>query len=165
MKIAVRLIFLAALVALGFWLWGVFFPNPQTVIKNRLNKIVRLASFSAHEGNFSRVAAVEKLGAYFTEEIEIMVDVPHEESHTFNRREELMQAALAARSALSALKVDFPDINVDLDPGKLSATADVTLRADVNGEKNAVIQELKVYLRKVDGKWLIYRLDTVRTLR
>src|SRR6202042_2940896 len=145
--------------ALGFWAWSILFPNPQKVIRSRLNKIARLASFSGNEGNFSRVAAVEKLGAYFTEEIEIMVNVPNEESHTFNRREELMQAALAARNVISALKVDFPDINVDLDSGKLSATADVTLRADISGEKNTVVQELKVYLKKVDGKWLIYRLD------
>lgn len=165
MRIIVRLIFLAAIVALGFWAWSIFFPNPQKVIRNRLNKIARLASFSGNEGNFSRVASVEKLGAYFAEEIEIMVNVPNEESHTFNRREELMQAALAARNVISSLKVDFPDINVDLDPGKLSASADVTLRADINGEKNTVVQELKVYLKKVDGKWLIYRLDTVRTLR
>lgn len=165
MRIIFRLIFLAALVALGYWVWSFLFPNPVKVIRDRLNKIARLASFSGNEGNFSRVAAIEKLGTYFTEEIEIMVDVPHEESHTFNRREELMQAALAARSALSALKVDFPEIHVDLDPGKLSATADVTLRADINGEKNALIQELRIYLKKVDGKWLIYRLDTVRTLR
>ena len=165
MRIIVRLILLAVLLALGFWLWTFLFPNPQKVIRDRLNKIARLASFSGNEGNFSRVAAVEKLGAYFTDEIEVKVDVPHEETVTFNRREELMQAALSARSALSALKVDFPDINDDVDPGKLSATADVTLRADINGEKNALIQELKFYLKKVDGKWLIYRLDTVRTLR
>jgi hypothetical protein len=164
MKIAVRLVLLLALVALGFWLWGVLFPNPQTVIKNRLNKVVHLASFSASDGNISRVAAIESLGTYFTDEIEIKVDIPNYESHVFSRREELTQAAMAARSAVSSVKADFPDISVDLDAGNVTATANVTLRADINGEKNAVVQELKIYLKKVDGNWLIYRLDTVRTL-
>jgi hypothetical protein len=164
MKIIVRLFLLALLCVVGFWIWCVFFPNPEKVIRDRLTKTARLASFSAGQGNISRVAAIEALGNYFTEEIEIKVDVPNYESHTFNRREELMQAALAARSAISSLKVDFPDMKVDLDAGKMSATVDVTLRADINGEKNAVIQELRVFLRKTDGKWLIYRLDTLRTL-
>jgi hypothetical protein len=71
---------------------------------------------------------------------------------------------MAAKSAVSSVKADFPDINVYLAADKLSATADVTLRADINGEKNAVLQELKIYLKKFNGDWLIYRIDTVRTL-
>ena len=149
---------------MGFWLWSVLFPNPQKVIRNRLIKAARLASFSASEGNIARVANIEALGTYFTDEIEIKVDVPNYESHTFTRREELTQAAMAARSVVGSVKADFPDITVDLDPGNQTATANVTLRVDINGEKNAVIQELKVYLKKVNGDWLIYRLDTIRTL-
>jgi len=164
MRIIVRLILLVALVALGFWVWTFLFPNPQTVIRNRLNKVASLASFSAKDGNISRVAAIQTLGTYFNDEVEIKVDVPKYESLTFTRREELTQAAMAARSAVSAVKADFPDITVDLGPDKLSATADVTLRADINGEKNAVIQELRIFLKKVNGDWLIYRIDTIRTL-
>jgi hypothetical protein len=164
MKLVTRLVLLVVLVAIGYWLWTVFFPNPQKAIRNRLVKAARLASFSAGQGNISRVAAIESLGNYFTEEIEIKVDVPNYESHTFNRRDELMQAAMAAHGAVSSLKVDFPDIKVDIDPGQQSATAEVTLRADINGEKDAVIQELRIYLKKADGNWLIYRLDTLRTL-
>ena len=164
MKIATRLILLAVLVALGFWLWSVLFPNPQKVIRNRLNKAARLASFSASEGNIARVANIEALGTYFTDEIEIKVDVPNYESHTFTRREELTQATMAALSVVGSVKADFPDITVDLDAGNQTATASVTLRVDINGEKNSVIQELKIYLKKVNGDWLIYRLDTIRTL-
>ncbi len=164
MKIVLRLALLAALVALGYWLWSVYFPNPQTVIRNRLNKVVKLASFGASEGNIARVANIETLGTYFTDDIEIKVDIPNAETHTFTRREELMQAAMAARSALSSVNADFPDISVDLDAGGTTATANVTLRADINGEKNAVIQELQIYLKKVNRDWLIYRLDTIRTL-
>jgi hypothetical protein len=164
MKLVTRLVLLVVLVAIGYWLWTVFFPNPQKAIRNRLVKAAHLASFSAGQGNISRVAAIESLGNYFTEEIEIKFDVPNYESHTFNRRDELLQAAMAARGAISSLKVDFPDIKVDIDPNQQSATAEVTLRADINGEKDAVIQELRIYLKKADGNWLIYRLDTLRTL-
>lgn len=164
MKILARLVLLAVLAAVGFWLWTFLFPSPQKVIRARLNRAASLASFGPRDGNISRVAAIEALGNYFTEEIEIKVDVPNYESQSYHRREELTQAAMAARGAVSSLKVDFPDINVDVDASQLAATADVTLRADINGEKNAVIQEARVYFKKVDGKWLIYRLDTLRTL-
>ena len=164
MKIVIRLLLLVGLIAMGFWLWSVFFPSPEKAIRNRLNKAARLASFSANEGNIARVANIEALGTYFTDEIEIKVDVPNYESHTFTRREELTQATMAARSVASSVKADFPDITVVLDAGGQTATANVTLRADINGEKNSVIQELKVYLKKVNGDWLIYRLDTLRTL-
>jgi hypothetical protein len=164
MKTVLRLILFVAFLAVGFWLWSVFFPSPEKAIRNRLTKAARLASFNAGEGNITRVANIEALGTYFTDEIEIKVDVPNYESHTFTRREELTQAAMAARSVVSSVKADFPDIAVDLDPGNQTAAASVTLRVDINGEKNSVIQELKIYLKKVNGDWLIYRLDTIRTL-
>jgi hypothetical protein len=164
MKLIVRLIFLAVLVALGFWLWSVFFPNPEKIIRDRLNKLAHLASFAGNEGNITRVASVESLGTYFTDDVEVALDVPNYETHTFTHRDEITQAAMAARSAISSLQVDFPDINVDVAADKLSAIANVTLRADINGDKNAVIQELKISLKKVNGDWLIYRVDTVRTL-
>src|ERR1700722_2373103 len=164
MKIVIRLVLLAAFIAIGFWLWSALFPSPEKVIRNRLNKAARLASFTAAEGNIARVANIEALGTYFTDEIEIKIDVPNYESHTFTRREELTQAALAARSVSSSVKADFPDITIDLDAGGQTATASVTLRVDINGEKDAVIQELKIYLKKVNGDWLVYRLDTLRTL-
>jgi len=164
MKILTRLILLLILVALGFLVWSFLFPNPQKVIRNRLNRVVKLASFSANDGNISRGIAIQTLGTYFSDDVEVKVDVPNYETHTFNHREELMQAAMGARSVVSSIKADFPDIKVDLGPDNLSATADVTLRADINGEKNTVVQELKIFLKKTNGEWLIYRIDTVRTL-
>ena len=88
MKIVIRLVLLAAFIAIGFWLWSVPWPLlprsslPEKVICcNRLNKAARLASFTAAEGNIARVANIEALGTYFTDEIEIKIDVPNYESH------------------------------------------------------------------------------------
>ena len=36
MKIVFRLILLAALIALGVWLWFVLFPSPEKIIRQRL---------------------------------------------------------------------------------------------------------------------------------
>src|ERR1700757_5055574 len=96
MKRVFQIILLLGLAAVGFWLWTVFFPNPQQVIRNRLNTLARLASFSPGEGNIMRVAKIQKLGTLFDENVQITVDVPGVEPHTFGNREELMQMAMAA---------------------------------------------------------------------
>ena len=74
------------------------------------------------------------------------------------------QAALGARSALSGLKVQFPDINITVAPDKQSAVADLTVEANVAGERDPIVQEMKFTLQKTDGEWLITRVETVRTL-
>lgn len=165
MKLVVRLLLLVKLAAFGFWLWTIFFPSPQKVIHARLVKLAELASFTQNEGNIARVANVERMGALFGTDIEVIIDIPGVEAHTFNRRDELMQAAMQARSALSTLKAEFPDIHITLAPDKQSAVADVTLQAKASGQSDLIIQELKFTFNKQGGPWLITRVETVKTLR
>ena len=80
-----RVILLAVLVALGVWVWTILFPDPKQVIRNRINKVARLASFSPGQGNLSRTLNVEKLGALFSEDAQIVVDVPELGNHVLNR--------------------------------------------------------------------------------
>jgi hypothetical protein len=165
MKIVVRLVLLLALIGLGYWLYTVFFPPDAVVIRKRLNKIAELASFSSTQGNIVRVANLERLGTYFADNVEVIVDVPGVGAHTFNQKAELMQAAGAARSSLSSISAKFIDINVDVGSAKHLATADLTLEASVAGQKDAVIQELKFTLENIKGEWLVVRVETVKTLK
>jgi hypothetical protein len=166
MKYLIRLILLAGLALLGLWAWSVFFPNPVTVIHRRLVKLAELAAFSANEGNITAVRKVEQLGAFFAEDIKVSVDVPGIETETFVHREELQQAALAARSsAVSVSKLKFQDINITVSPDKQSATADLTLEANISTQKEPIVQELKFTLNKVDRDWLITEVETVKTLK
>ncbi|HWF17805.1 MAG TPA: hypothetical protein VG754_00975, partial [Verrucomicrobiae bacterium] len=71
-----KIFLLLALLGLGYWLWTVLFPNPQQVIRNRLNKLASLASFSSDDGNISRVAKIQRLGALFADNVQITIDVP-----------------------------------------------------------------------------------------
>ena len=165
MKHPLRLILLGVLVALGFWIWTLLFPSPEKVIQNRLVKLAKLGSFGSNEGNIARVANIERMGTFFDEDIEVVIDVPGAEAHTFTRREELQQAAMQARSVLSGLQVEFPDIHITLAPDKHSAVADVTLKAKVSGQSDLIVQELSIAFKKVDRAWLISRIETVRTLQ
>jgi hypothetical protein len=163
MKMALRFLLLAALVALGLWLWTVLFPAPEKVIRQRLTKLARTVSFSGDEGQVMRLAGARNLAGFFSTNIEINIEVPGHERHSFMGREEITQAALAVRSGSGSLKVKFPDIQVTVAPDRQSAVADLTLEANLPGEPDPIVQEMKFTLQKTDGEWLITRVETVRT--
>jgi hypothetical protein len=62
------------------------------------------------------------------------------------------------------LRIEFLDVQVELDPDRESAAVHLTAVADINGEKRASIQELKFSLQKIAGDWFITRVDTIKTL-
>ncbi len=166
MKNLVRLVLLVLLAALGVWLWNFFFPSPKTVIRGRLVKLARLTSFTPREGHIAAVANVERMGPFFADEIQITIDTPGIEPVSFTRRDELLQAAMAARSSgVGDVKVSLEDINVSLAPDGQSATADLTLRAKLSTQKDPAFQELKVTFKKVDRNWLISGVETVKPLK
>jgi hypothetical protein len=164
MKIFWRLIFCAAVIALGFWLWTAFFPAPEKVIRRRLEKLAADVSFTADQGNISRLAGGESVAGFFSTNIEVNINVPGHEQVTFASRAEITQAALGVRERLKSLSVKFPDVNVTLAPDKKSAVADVTLDAAISGGHDDVVQELKITLQKTSDGWLITRIETVRTV-
>jgi hypothetical protein len=163
MKIIFRLVLAAALLAFGIWMWTVLFPSPEKAIRKRLVELARTASFSSNEGNLMRLAGAQSLGFFFSTNIEVNIDVPGHR-HDFVGRGEIIQAALAARSAVAGLMVKFPDINITVAPDKQSAVADLTVEARVSGQQDLIVQEMKFTLQKTDGKWLVTRIETVRTL-
>jgi hypothetical protein len=165
MKIFWKLVFCTLVIAFGAWLWTVFFPAPEKVIRHRLAKLAEDVSFNSDQGNFSRLASGESVSGFFSTNIEININVPGHEQVTFASRAEITQAALGAREKLKSLSVKFPDVNVMLAPDKTSAVADVTVDAAVSGERDAIVQELKISFQKTEDGWLITRLETVRPLQ
>jgi hypothetical protein len=159
-----RIVLALALLGAGYWAWTVFFPSPETVIRARLHELAKVASISANEAPLAQLSNAQLLTTFFTADVEITVNVPGQSMQTFQGRDQIMMAASAARSRFGALKVEFLDITIALAPDKESASVELTGKAQVPGERDFFVQELKFLLRKVDGKWLINRVETVRTL-
>jgi len=164
MKIFWRLIFVAMLAAFGVWLWTVFFPAPEKIIRHRLEKLAATVSFSREQGTISRVASGESVAGFFSTNVEIAINVPGHEQITFASRAEITQAALGAREALKSLSMKFPDVTITLAPDKKSAVADVTADVNISGEGHAIVQELKITFQKTDEGWVITKIETVRTI-
>lgn len=164
MKNVFNLVLIVALAVLGVWLCFVLFPGPEKVIRNQFTQLAHKVSFSSSQGDLVRLANAQSVSSFFSTNVEIAIAVPGRVQHTFLGRDEITQAALASRSAVSGLTIKFPDVNVTVAPDKQSATVDLTLEATVAGERDAIVQEMKVTFLKIDGRWLITRVETVRTL-
>lgn len=154
----------AILIALCVWGWLVLFPSPERVIRTRLKDLAKTASFSGKEGPLAKAYNAEKLSGYFAPDVTVVVDVPGHGAQTFEGRDTVLQAALAARQNLSGLKVEFLDINVTLGGDKQFATVNLTGKGTVPGESDYFVQEMKFGFKKIDGKWLITRVETIKTL-
>ncbi|MGB7749158.1 MAG: hypothetical protein WBN75_17935 [Verrucomicrobiia bacterium] len=163
MKIVFRIVLLAALAALGVWLWTVLFPGPEKVIRKRLTELARTVSSSPSESDLARLATAHSVAGFFATTVELNMDLPELGQRTMDR-EEITQAALMGRSRAGGLYVKFPDINITVAPDQQSAVVDLTVEANISGERDSIVREMKFTLQKTDGQWLITRIETVRTL-
>jgi len=160
---SIRIILVAALIALGIWGWGVFFPSPEKVIRKRLGELAKAASFSSKEGLLAKAWNASVLGEFFTPDVQVTVDVPGTQ-HTLSGRDELLQAALGARSAVGSLSIELPDIKVTVAPDKNSAVVNLTAKGMVSGQRDFYLQELRLRMTKIKRDWLIDQIETVKTL-
>ncbi len=160
----IRLLLAAAVVALAIWGWWVLFPSPERAIRSRLKNLAEIVSFDAKEGTISKGYKAQKLTDYFPVEVEITIDVRGYPAQNVTGRDELMRGLLYAQSRLNGLKVQFMDMNVKLADDKLSAVVNLTAQADFAGDHDLNVQELNFTLKKVEGRWLITKIETVKTL-
>jgi hypothetical protein len=164
MQKSFRAIGVAALIGLGVWGWLFFFPGPEKVIRSRLNNLAKTISFESKDGLISRGYNAQKAGEFFTRDVEVSLDMRGDHLITISGRDEIVERAMLAARMLKTLKVEFLDINVTLDPDKQTAVANLTGNANTSGEREFNVQEFNFKFRKVDGKWLIYKVETVKTL-
>jgi hypothetical protein len=164
MKWAFRGALAVIVIALGVWIWVTFFPGPEQAIRKRLAQLAKLGSFASNEGALAKGLNSQQLATFFTEDVEVSVDVPGLQRVKLSGRDNLLTAAMAVRGNLSNLKVDLLDINITFGPDKTTATVSLTLKVQANGERDFTPQEMKFTMKKVNGEWLIREAETVKTL-
>ena len=164
-KWVVRVAILVLLLVVGFLGWRHFFPDPQMVIRKRLRDLAEAASFTPKESPLAKLSNTRRMMGFCTPDVEISVDSPNRGRQTMAGREELFQAAMTARNFLSNLSVEFIDINITLGSDRKSAIAELTAKGRIPGDNDMFVQELKFTMKKLDGDWLVRKIDTVKTLR
>jgi hypothetical protein len=134
------------------------------VIRKRLQEFARTASFASNEGSLAKMDNSQRLTAFCTDDVELMLDVQGYPEVRVSGRDAFFQGAMTIRTHLSSVSIEFLDIVIALAPSNESAVANLTAKVRVPGEKDMIPQELKMMLKKVDGKWLIRKVETVKTL-
>jgi len=166
MQKPVRLIIVLALIGLGFGAWRLVYSSPNHIIRSKLQQLAKTASLTPKDGNFVRVYKIEHLPEFFTRDVVINVDLRGIGQTTIEGRDEVRQYVNAAFSpqGLGELKTQFRDVSVTLAPDKQSAVANLTGEFTVDGQHDFFVVELNLLFKKVEGEWLIYKIETVRTL-
>jgi hypothetical protein len=151
---------LAGLVWLGFNL----FPGDHTIIRKRLQSIARLASMPGPESALARLSAANKLTAFFKPNVVINLQSLSAELESIQGADQLREIVVLARSNLQQLQIQFLDMQIEIDPAGQAASVLLTALADVNNEKQAVVQELRFRLERVDRQWFVAQVETVKAL-
>lgn len=154
MKSIRTIITLVAIAAIGFGIYYWLFPPPEKVIRKRLTKLAEAIS-AKPQGNISTMANVNRIGSYFHPNVSITVEGFGQNLGSVQGRGELQQTALAARQRLSAISVEFYNVEVLVAPSKTNATATATAIVKINDDANAQVQELKFEFETFDREWLI----------
>ncbi len=162
-----QLILFAVLVALAVagarWYFSSW--SDEAIIRDRLTTLARLVSVKPKEGNLTRIAKGERLPGYFAPKVEIRVRDSGRRVHRSLSRRQILKQIRAVQMMESELILHFYDIQVTVQADGRRATAFLTVVVDIAGEKTAVVQELKVTLRKTSQHWTLHEVETIETLQ
>jgi len=163
-KRILKIIAVLGVLALGVWIFQMLFPGDEKRIRKMLAAVAETAAVKPNENPLFKLAGASKLVGFFGPDAVLKVEVPGVEVRSINGRDDLLQAVTAARASLQEARVQLHEIHVTLEPDRRSAAAQLVASAYINGGADPMVQELKMQLRKIDGKWKITEVETVKTL-
>jgi hypothetical protein len=153
--------------ALAILVWGGmrFVPNDENLIRKKLGQLAQTASVKPGQSMISRANSLNRLRDYFSPDVLIEIDDWGQRAVTVHGRNDLISLASAAQPHLREAKFKFVDLSVQVEKNRNEASALMTVLGDLNGERYAISQVLKMRLEKIEGEWLISRVETVQVLQ
>ncbi|HVY69161.1 MAG TPA: hypothetical protein VHH73_04500 [Verrucomicrobiae bacterium] len=160
-----KIIAVATLALAAFGIWWLFFPGDQRVIRSRVEKIARLASVGAGESQILRVSKTERLVDMLAADVGVSLEGTGADFTSFAGKDQFAEGLRVARLRARQAKVQLLDVVFDSEPDGQQAVTRMAALAEVDGEQNRVAQEIRISWRKVDGQWLIAKIETVKSRR
>lgn len=164
MKKVLKIISIGVLLALGIWIYRIFFPGDEKLIRALLAEVAQSAAVKPNENPLFKIAGANKLVGFFSPDAVLKLEVAGVDTHMLDTPDDLRQAVTAARASLQEAKFQLHEVQVNVEPGSQSATAQFVVAAYLNGGGDPMVQELKMQLKKIDRHWKISRVETVKTL-
>lgn len=163
MKLALRVILFALGIGLCVWMWIHFHPTPQEAIRRRLVNLAKAASFEKTQGNAAAALNAQGFSEFFGREVTLNME-PKVLFPESVERSEIAQMGFRMRTEFSSLDVKLLDPIITVGADKKSAIVELTINAGTPTDRHLLVQEVKFTMKEVDGKWLIIRVETIRTL-
>ena len=154
---------IVALALFGAALAGLraYAPSDERRIQRLLANLATEASRPAQGKALANLAAANRLADYFAPEFQINVTASGVPDLAINDRGELVQAIVAARARQGSVKVALLDPRtIELRVG--TAVVEATAKAQNTGEPEPLIAMLRFTLAKLEGRWRIQRIESVR---
>jgi hypothetical protein len=142
------------------WIWT--HPTPEKAIRKQMEKLQETLVGKPGEGNFARVAGINKTLSFFTPNVYINGEGIAQVNESIQGQTELQQALFAARSRLDGA-ITFSEVHVIVGAEATNARVNFNAIARVSGQAEPYSQDLKAEFVKIDGKWLISRVDPIAT--
>lgn len=163
MRIVRPLLTVLLLASLGFGIWWYFFPSPERAIKKRLTKLSELISADVAGSNIKRVANVNRIVGYFSDDVVIRADAISRYNEIVTGRDSIMQGMMATRSGLERVEAKFYNLDVKVDDSKTNAIVLLTALVRINNQEDPFMGDAKLKLRKEEQKWLITSVEPVKS--
>lgn len=160
MKRLLQIIVLVAFGVGGYFVWTWTHPSPEKAIRKQMEKLAETLTGKPGEGNFARVAGINKTLSFFTLNIYINGEGIPQVNESIQGQTELQQALFAARSRIDGA-ITFHEIHVIVAPEATNARVNFHAVARLSGQNEPYSQDLKAEFVKTDGKWLISRVDPI----
>ena len=152
------------LVAFLAWRW--LLPSEEDRVRRRLEALAAdMNDVNDVRSNVSGLAAMAKVGSYFT--ADVVID-PGQGAQPLHGREVILSAAASLRPSAGVARLSLTDIDVTLGPDQRSAA--VTLTALLTRNREGASQtrdahEFALTMTKRESEWLISHVTSVDTLR
>jgi hypothetical protein len=159
-KRLLQIVLLVILGVAGYFLWTWTHPTPEKAIRKQMEKLAETLVSKPGEGNFARVAAINKTLSFFTPNVYINGEGIPQVNESIQGQTELQQALFAARSRLDGA-ITFSEVHVIVGPQATNARVNFHAIARLSGQNEPYSQDLKADFVNNDGKWLISRVDPI----
>jgi hypothetical protein len=144
-------------------IWYYLFPSPERAIENRFKKLSKLISADVSRSNIRKAANASSIVDHFTPDAAIRTEGFSRFVESLNGRAELMQAIMAARGMPGSISAEFYNLSIQLSDDKQSATVYMTAIVRAPDQTEPIVADLKVGMKKADGKWLISTVEPSKT--
>ena len=148
------------------WLGFGWLSSEVRQLSRRLDALAETASVGSGETNLVRMAKAARLAGYFTEDITIDLGSP---STVIRGRDTLMTMAVRTPVSPEGLRIELVDVQITVDAEGARAIASMTVQGSgidfATGDQMIDAREIEMTLVKVDGEWLIQRVNAVSAIR